>query len=370
MAEAMRGIMSLTVLAIIVLAGFYEAGVLLSTGSEGETIVIRGAGSSFLQPQLEAWIQGFMRYDGKIIVEYQSVGSGAGQKQFFQGLADFAGSDPPLSHDDWEKYRGKVLQLPVILGAVAVVYNIPDIPKSIHLNLTGEILAGIYKGTINYWDDPKIKSINPGIADKLPHREIIAVHRSDASGTTQIFTTFLRKSAPSIWPKDLVGKTIDWPVDKTGRGVGGKGNPGVTATILSTPYSIGYVELAYALEGNLGLAAIRNKDGVFVLPSPRTIKAAARHALESGLMPSSPEDDFSGELNAIIYAGGSDSYPITAFSHIIIWAKYNSEAKAEALRLFIQWIYTEGLNYIVEGYVAVPPEVARLGLQASSLMEG
>ncbi len=341
-----------------------------SVESLNKMVHLRGSGATFLQPQLEAWVQEFMKEYGNIVIEYQGVGSGAGQEQFFKGLTDFCGSDPPLSHEKWLEYKGKVLQLPVILGAVVIVYNVPEIPKSVHLNLSGEVLALIYKGEIEYWDDPRIKELNPGLADKLPHEKIIVVHRSDASGTTQIFTTFLHKAAPEIWPIELVGKTIDWPVDKVGRGVGGKGNPGVTANVINTKYSIGYVELAYALKNNLTIAAIRNREGVFVLPSTETIQSAAKHALKTKLIPISPDGDFCKELDAIVYAPGKNSYPLTAFSHIFVWKTYEDKAKAEALKRFIEWIYTKGSKYIIEGYVAVPEEIKSIGLKAVELIEG
>ncbi len=335
-----------------------------------QTVNLRGSGATFLQPQLEAWILEFSKENSNIIIEYQGIGSGAGQEQFFKELTDFCGSDPPLSHDKWLNHKDNVLQIPVILGAVAVVYNVPEIPGNVNLHLSGEVIALIYKGEIKYWDDQRIKALNPELADKLPHKEIIAVHRSDASGTTQIYTTFLHKAAPEIWPEDLVGKTIDWPVDKTGNGVGGKGNQGVTANVVNTKYSIGYVELAYAMKNNLSTVAIMNKDGEFVLPSRETIQAAATHALETGLIPQSPSGDFSKELEAIIYAPGKTSYPLTAFSHIFVWKKYDDSAKAEAIKEFLKWICNDGPNYIVEGYVAVPEEIKDIGLKAADMIEG
>jgi len=359
-------------LLVVVTAAIIITVALLLCGNyqRSKIIYLRGSGATFLQPQLEAWIQKFMKKHTNIVIEYQGIGSGAGQEQFFKGLTDFCGSDPPLNHEKWLKYKGKVLQLPVILGAVAIVYNIPEIPSNVHLKLSGKVLALIYKGKIEYWDDPHIRELNPELADRLPHKKIIVVHRSDASGTTQIFTTFLHKAAPEIWTKDLVGKTIDWPVDSTGRGIGGKGNPGVTAAVANTEYSIGYVELAYALKNNLALAAIENREGVFILPSPETIQAAAKYALTTGLLPTSPDKDFSKEMDAIIYAPGKDSYPITAFSHIFVWKSYKNKAKAEALKKFIEWIYTEGSNYIIEGYVAVPEEIKKIGLKAIEMIKG
>lgn len=337
---------------------------------EKSKVYLRGSGATFPLPLYEEWIEEFMNEQNNIIVDYEGIGSGAGQEQFFKGLTDFCGSDPPLSHEKWLEYKGKVLQLPTILGAVVVTYNVPEISRNIHLNISGETLALIYKGEIEYWDDPHIKSLNPAIADRLPHQKIIVAHRSDASGTTQIFTTFLHKSAPDIWPEELVGKTIDWPIDKTGRGIGGKGNPGVTAVVVNTKYSIGYIEYQYALKNNLPIAAVMNKEGVFVLPSKTTIQSAAKYALTTGLIPDSPDGDFSKELDAIIYAPGKDSYPITAFSHIFVWKHYDDKEKADAIKTFIKWIYTEGSKHVIEGYVAVPDEIKGIALKSINMIEG
>jgi len=343
----------------------------MGLGSESSSrVVLRGSGATFLQPQLEAWIEAFMKEHKNIVIEYSGIGSGAGQQQFFKGLTDFCGSDPPLSRSRWEEYKGRVLQLPVILGAVAIIYNVPEIPRDVHLNLTGDVIALIYRGEIRYWDDPRIAKLNPAIANKLPHVEIVAVHRSDASGTTQIFTTFLHKAAPDLWPKKLVGKVVDWPVDRVGKGVGAKGNAGVVAVVKNTKYSIGYVELAYAIKNNLQIAAIMNRDGYFVLPTEKSIQAAARKALELGYIPSSPDKDFSKELEAIVYASGKDSYPITAFSHIFIWKSYDDKEKVKAIKTFLEWLYENDSKYIVEGYVAVPPEIKTIWMEAIKMIEG
>lgn len=363
-------IMSLVIVPLIVIAAFI---VIFHTGLGGRSsssVVLRGSGATFLQPQLEAWIEAFMKEHKDIVIEYSGIGSGAGQEQFFKGLTDFCGSDPPLSRSKWEKYKGKVLQLPVILGAVTIIYNVPEIPRDVHLNLTGEVIALIYAGEIKYWDDPRIAEINPAISDKLPHAEIVAVHRSDSSGTTQIFTTFLHKAAPHVWPKDLVGKVVDWPVDRIGKGVGAKGNAGVVAEVKNTKYSIGYVELSYAIKNNLPVAAIMNREGYFVLPTEENIQSAARKALESGHIPSVPYEDFSRELEAIVYASGKNSYPITAFSHIFVWKNYEDKEKARALKTFLEWLYENDSKYIIEGYVAVPPEIKTIWLEAIKLIEG
>ncbi len=336
-----------------------------SSSSQGK-VTLRGSGATFPLPQIEAWIDEFMKDNPGVEVEYQGIGSGAGQEQFFKGLTDFCGSDPPLSRSKWEEYRGKVMQVPYILGAVVITYNLPGM-NDVHLKLDGRTVALIYLGKIEYWDDPRIKELNPGI--KLPHERITVVHRSDASGTTQIFTTFLHEAAPSLWPSDLVGKTVNWPVDETGRGVGGKGNPGVIAIVRTTDYSVGYVELAYALNEKLPVAALKNRDGRFVLPSKETIQAAASHALETGLIPTDPKEDFSRDIEAIIYAPGPNSYPLSAFSHLILWTHYPKD-KAEVLAKFLQWICDKGDKYIVEGYVAAPDSIKTIIRKAASYLAG
>jgi phosphate transport system substrate-binding protein len=279
---------------------------------------------------------------------------------FFQKVVDFACSDPPLSRDTWLKYQGSVMQIPIIFGPVVVIYNIPDIPRNITLRLDAVALARIYKGEIRYWDDEYIKSLNPDIAHLLSHKEIIAVYRSDSSGTTELFTFFLYKASKGEWPKELVGKSINWPVISTGRGVGGKGSEGVTLAVMQTPYSIGYVEWSYAIKNNLSIAAIRNAEGNFVLPTRETLEEALRNAK----IPTSPLDDFSEILNNVIYTPGAKSYPILGPTHIILWKRYDDPRKAEALKLFLKWLANEGYNYVLEGYVAPPQVVKDLLLKA------
>ncbi len=357
----MRKLLAMVIAALAILVFLFSFS-FRNEGKKAAEVIIRGSGSTFLQPQLEAWIQGFLKDFKNVSIEYQGVGSGAGQEQFFKRLTDFCGSDPPLSRQTWERYRGKVLQLPIILGAVAVVYNVPEL-KDRCLKLDGRVLALIYLGRIEYWDDPMMRELNPGL--DLPHRRITAVHRSDASGTTQIFTTFLHEAAPDLWPSDLVGKTVNWPVDGKGRGVGGKGNPGVVAALKSTEYSVGYVELEYAYREALPVAAIKNRDGNFVLPSVEAIQEAAKNALPD--LPEDPSEDFSSELQAIVYAPGNGSYSITAFSHVFIRTTYSKE-KTWVVREFIRWICERGSGYVVEGYVPVPEEIRNIDLRALDLV--
>ncbi|MEM1642836.1 MAG: phosphate ABC transporter substrate-binding protein PstS [Desulfurococcaceae archaeon] len=326
--------------------------------------MIQGAGATFIYPQLSEWMKLFYSKTG-IGMSYQSVGSGAGLSMFFQGTVDFACSDPPLSRDTWEKYRGEVIQIPWLAGAVVVVYNIPELSENYVLRLDEIAIAKIYKGAIVYWDDLHIKQLNPGIADKLPHREIIAVYRSDSSGTTEIFTTYLHKAAGNMWPKELVGKTVNWPVTALGRGIGGKGNEGVTQVVMQVQYSIGYVEWGYAIANNLSIALLKNAAGVFIEPSKESIASA----LENINIPASPLDDFSHVVYEAVYAPGDKSYPIAALTHLVLWRKYEDPSKAVAIREFLKWILEEGYERIVFGYVAPPESIRNLLKEAVNIIE-
>jgi len=325
-----------------------------------------GAGATFLAPQMIEWARAFTEKTG-IRVDYQSVGSGAGRDMFFKGVVHFAGSDPPLSKELYEAYKGRVLQLPVVVGSVAVVYNLPELPTNATLCLDAETVALIYKGEVRFWDDERIKRLNPSLAHLLPHAEIVAVHRSDSSGTTNVFTAYLHKAAPSAWPLELVGLSIDWPVDRAGKGVGGKGNEGVSQLVLATPYSLGYVELSYALTQGMRAAALVNADGKCVLPTPESVEASLKSAALK--LPSSPLDDYSEVLWVLLNAPGERSYPIASFSYIFVWRDYGDKATADAVRKFVEWLMTEGQRLMVPGYLPVPDEVRAVNLKAVELIE-
>lgn len=326
-------------------------------------VILQGAGASFQYPQISQWASIFNERYG-VTITYQSVGSGAGQRMFLvDGVVHFAASDPPLSRTQYENYKGRVLQVPWLMGAVVVVYNLPGIDTP--LNLTGEVIAKIYRGDITYWNDPAIAELNPAIAHRLPAEPIITIFRSDSSGTTEVFTLFLYKSAPSIWPRELVGKTIDPPTARMGRGIGGKGNEGVTALIKQTPYSIGYVEFSYALEQGLSYAAVMNKAGKFILPSESTIRNAA-----TGVdIPGSPLDDFSRLFEDVVYSPHEEAYPIATFAYGLFWSRYEDPAIRRAIVLFLRWIADEGYNHMVRGYVKPPSEVINLLREAANIIE-
>jgi len=244
-----------------------------------------------------------------------------------------------------------------------MVYNIPGLEG--RLKLDGEVIALIYLGEIEYWDDPRIQRLNPDL--KLPHEKIIAVHRSDSSGTTHVFTLFLYKASNGKWPKELVEKAIEWPVDKTGRGLGGKGNQGVAELVQKTPYSIGYVEYSYAYLARLPWALVKNAEGVFIDATPETMMEAAKNAFPK--LPPDPREDFNEAWDAIVYAPGRNSYPITSFSFLIVYEVYPKE-KAEAIRKFIEFINTDGQKpeLIVSGYIPIPAEIREYNLRAVNLI--
>lgn len=354
-------------IAIVLIAG---AALYLSRGGWETTqmaesrVVLYGSGSTFIYPLLDTWAKKFSEKYPNIRIEYNPTGSGTGQTQFMQKVVDFAASDPPLPTSRWEEARRDprgVIQMPVTLGAVVVIYNIPGLEG--RLRLDGETLALIYLGEIEYWDDPRIKALNPDL--NLPHEKIIAVHRSDSSGTTHVFTLFLYKASNGKWPKTLVEKAIEWPVDKTGRGLGGKGNQGVAELVQRTPYSIGYVEYSYALLAKLPWALIKNAYGNFIDATAETMMEAARNAFPK--LPPDLRDDFNEAWDAVVYAPGANSYPITSFSFLIFYEVYPKE-KVDAIRKFIEFVNKEGQSILVEGYIPIPENIREYNLRALNLI--
>lgn len=357
--------------AMLIAVGIVSSIVFMMQASERKNVLIRGSGATFPESQIRAWITVFTKNNPDVKVEYAGVGSGQGQSDFIEGINDFAGSDPPLKTEAWEKAvkkYGRVYQFPIIAGGVALVYNIPELPEDYVLKISSEVLVNILLGKIRYWNDERIKELNREVADKLPHKEIIFVHRSDSSGTTKIFTTYLSKVSKEWKEKVGSGKLVEWPLANIGRAIGAKGNPGVAASIKNTPYSLGYVELAYAKD--LKVAALQNNDGYFILPNEETIKEALINALK--FIPEIKDPAVNLEKYDIIAKmlnpPGKNSYPIVSFSHFIVKDSKNySPEKAEALAKFIEWILTEGQKeeYIVDGYVPLPSEIAQIGLKVA-----
>lgn len=283
-------------------------------------------GSSLLYPLMNLWVQGYQGSHSDVQITTQSTGSGTGIAQAIAGVAQIGASDAYMS--DAQMHQTAMLNIPLAISAQQVNYNIPGL-NNVHLNLSGPVLAAIYSGQITSWDDSRIKEINPHFASRLPHQNIIPIHRSDGSGDTFIFTQYLSKSTPSWNSGPAYGTTISWP--SVASAVGAQGNPGMVQTCKATPYSIAYIGVSFLNQTNdagLGYAALRNRDGKFVLPTGSTIAAAAK-TLEN----STPSD----ERLSLIFAPGADSYPIINYEYAIVNPHQTDAGTAEALKAFLNW---------------------------------
>lgn len=286
-------------------------------------IKLNAAGATFPYPIYSKWFDTYKAKTG-VEINYQSVGSGAGIKQLTANTVDFAGSDAPLKDKEKAAMKGPVVQIPSVGGAVVVAYNIPGAPNG--MKLSGQDIANIFLGKVTKWNDPMLAKENPGT--KLPNLPINVVHRSDGSGTTNIFTTYLSQVSPEWKTKIGAGKSVDWP-----KGVGGKGNDGVTSSVKASPGGVGYVELAYALQNKLNVAAIKNKVGNYVTPSVET----TTNAIE-GALPIVQKDITAPISNA----DGEQAYPIAALTYILIPEKAKDAETRTAIVDFMNWAMTDG----------------------------
>ncbi len=307
---------------------------------------LNGAGATFPYVIYSKWFDVYNQKTG-IQFNYQSIGSGGGIKQVIEGTVDFGASDAPMTEKQMQQVKEKqgteILHIPTVMGAVVVTYNLPGVKKG--LKITPEVLSGIYLGTITKWNDSKITSDNKGI--KLPNEAIFVTHRSDGSGTTNIFTGYLSKVSDTWQKKVGQGTAVNWPV-----GLGGKGNEGVAGLVKQTEGSIGYVELAYAEKNALPYAALKNKAGNFVMPTFDAVSAAA-----AGFIKDMPED-----LRVeITNADGKESYPISGFTWLLVYQNMKDKSKAKAIVDFLNWAVTDGEKYAKDLYYApLPKEVVKL----------
>jgi phosphate transport system substrate-binding protein len=289
------------------------------------SVQLNASGATFPQPLYEDWAFAYNQIDPSVVINYGGGGSGQGIKDIKAGNVDFAGSDALLKDADYQEKPG-LQMLPTVAGAVVLAYNIKGITASITLN--SDVVAGIYLGKIEKWSDPAIATLNPSI--KFPDAPINVVHRSDGSGTTNIFTLYL-SAISEDWKKGPgAGTAVDWPVDKLKRGQGGKGNPGVAAAIQNTDGAIGYVELAYAKNNSILFAKLVNASGKTVEASIPSTVAAIKDA------------QFSDKLTAIIVnSKQADAWPIAGFTYLIVNKNYQDCKKAEKLIGFINWALTD-----------------------------
>ncbi len=317
---------------------------LLASASMVSAVNITGSGSSFVYP---LFTKMFAEYKADA-VNYQSVGSGAGQKQLHDRVVDFAGTDVPVPAADIDGYPGKVLTIPDALGAVVPIYNIPGVTGDLKFN--GKVLADLFLGKIKLWNDPALVKLNPDA--KLPPLPVTIVHRSDGSGTTGVFTEYLGKVSAEWKSKVGSATSVQWPV-----GVGGKGSDGVAGAVKSTPGSLGYVELTYALTNKINFGSVQNRAGQFVKASIAGVQAAAA----SVVMPTSG-------IASITNATGANSYPISTYTYVIFYQdqKYGNRtaAQAKALKDMLNWVVTKGQTYNEALYYAPLPASAQTRARA------
>ncbi|HEX3276288.1 MAG TPA: phosphate ABC transporter substrate-binding protein PstS, partial [Gemmatimonadales bacterium] len=278
-------------------------------------------------------------------INYQSIGSGGGIRQFTEGTVDFGATDGPMNQSQIDAVGANVVHIPTVLGAVVVTYNLPGLGQT-RLKFDGDALVGIFMGRITKWNDRRLAALNPGV--RLPEQDIIVVHRSDGSGTTYIFTDYLNKFSRE-W-KDKVGyaTSVNWPV-----GLGGKGNEGVTQQVKQTEGAIGYVELIYALSNQLGYGEVKNGAGKFVTPSLESVTAAAASAELT------KDTDF---RVSITNPPGDAAYPIASFTWLLVPKNAKNTAKAKVLKSFLAWMITPEAQKMAAdlNYAPLPAKVVSL----------
>jgi phosphate transport system substrate-binding protein len=336
---------------IIVVAGIFAY---MSLSTPVEQVSLSGSGATFPVPLLDAMIEEYATVKSNVLVSYEGIGSGGGIAALQAKTVDFAGSDAPLKEAERE-LAPNALHIPETIGAVTVAYNIPDIATGLHL--TGQVIADIFQGKITNWNDAAIQDLNPTMM--LPDHEIVVAHRSDGSGTTFIFTGYLSKVSDD-WANTAglgQGKTVEWPV-----GLGGNGNSGVAGIIQGTEYSIGYVELAYALENDMSVAAIKNPAGNFVSPSLETTTEAVAGKAQQGL----PAGDASWSAVDVLNAPGDQAYPIVSFTYLLVYKELKdvpgmTQSKATALVQFLWWVVHDGQQFGPDlEYAPLPDNVVQI----------
>ncbi len=289
-----------------------------------QAVEINGAGASFPAPLYAKWFSDYNKAHSDVRVNYQSVGSGGGIRQFTEQTVDFGATDAPMNEEQMKAAvtkGGEVIHLPTVMGAVVVTYNLPELKG---LNLSGEVIAEIFLGKITKWNDKKIQALNAKAT--LPAKDILVVHRSDGSGTSSIFTDYLSKISEEWKSKVGSSTTPNWPL-----GLGAKGNEGVAGQVKQMPGSIGYIELIYAESNKLPYASIKNAAGNFVVPSIKSVSAAA-------LGVTIPADFRVSLTNA----SGKEAYPISGFTYLLVWKKLSNNDKSKEWVKLLKWAMADG----------------------------
>jgi len=314
------------------------------------SVVLNGAGSTFIQPVLTAMISQYQMTNPAVSINYQGIGSGGGISALEGKTVDFAASDAPLAAADQAKAPG-ALTIPTTIGAVTVAYNLPGIKSNLHL--TGKTVADIFAGNVTMWNDPEIASQNSNVT--LPAKSILVVHRSDSSGTTFTFTGYLSQVS-TAWNKSIgQAKSVAWPV-----GLGANGNQGVAGVVQGTTFTVGYVELAYALSNSMTVASIQNSAGSWILP---TLASSAAAAAAMTVLPAGAADW--SKIN-LLNQPGTTTYPIVTYSYVIVYKELSTgsgmtQSKAAALVKFLWWSVHDGQGQAQAlSYVPLPASVVTL----------
>jgi phosphate transport system substrate-binding protein len=320
-----------------------------ASGAGSTGTALTGAGATFPDPIYEQWFQDFQQVEPDAKINYQAIGSGGGIEQFTAQTVDFGASDAPLQDDEIAALPGDYIELPTVLGGVVIAYKVSGVDSG--LKLDGETAAKIFQGQITSWNDQAIASLNPGV--QLPNTPISVVHRSDESGTTFVFTSWL--SAESAAWKSAVGadKAVAWPT-----GTGGDGNDGVAASLTQTDGSIGYLSYDFAVTSNLGIADIQRDDGTFVTPSIESISKAGGDLT----FPIKPTTN-------ILNSKSDGAYPIASTTYLLLYKDMSDQAKAQTLFDFVNWALTTGQASVQQlNYSPLPDQVAQQALQALGQM--
>ena len=309
--------------------------------AEAVRVDLAGAGATFPYPLYARWFNAYAQRSN-VRINYHSVGSGDGIARMLDGSVDFGATESPMTEAEMARASAPIIHIPTILGAVAITYNLPELKRP--LRVSGEVLADIFLGRITRWNDAQLVALNPGAA--LPASSMTVVHRSDASGTTFVFSDYL-STVDGRWRSGPgKGRQLEWPV-----GVGGGGNEGVAGHVKQTVGSIGYVEVVYARQNRLPVAHVRNGAGRFVSPMPFEIASAAANVSASG---------DNGELeHSLVDAPGNQAYPIVSFTWILVSPDRLGPVKLRQLRSFLRWALVDGSEIATSmGYVALPKATA------------
>ncbi|MBE3577856.1 MAG: phosphate ABC transporter substrate-binding protein PstS [Limnochordales bacterium] len=350
--RGVRGVLWLVLAVVVVVAAIAavvtreqgqspEVGTNEGAGREGAAgVTLSGAGATFPQPLYEKWFAEYNRQNPSVRINYQGIGSGGGIRAITERNVDFGATDAPLTDEQLQAAPGRLLHIPTVAGAVAVVYNLPGVER---LRLTPEVLADIFLGKITRWNDSRIATINPGV--QLPDLPIAVVHRSDGSGTTNILTSYL-SAVSSEWKEKVgAGPSITWPVEAAA----GKGNPGVAGYVRQMQGAIGYTEYAYARQNNLACALIQNQAGNFVEPSLESTRAAL-----AGMAEEMPADFRMMTVNS----PAPDAYPIVGLTWLLVYQQQEDGEKGKALVDVLEWVLQHG-DEIAESldYVPLPGDL-------------